>query len=165
MPTAIGEDRQRDQSALAEHLHDLADEHALHQRQHTPMNANTKPIVDAVKPNFASLNSANVASNPENASVTMKYSASSSTSVGLVSACRNASMRPRFFVAALTDARLRQQEPRGDEVGEAQRRREPHRRLRTEAAQHAADRRTEDEPEPERRADHAHALARDSPAW
>ena len=36
------------------------------------MNANTNPIVDAVKPNRRSLKSANVASKPENASVTMK---------------------------------------------------------------------------------------------
>ena len=49
----------------------------------TPMNAKTNPIVDVVNPNFASLNSANVVSKPENASVTMKYSDSSKSSVGL----------------------------------------------------------------------------------
>ena len=37
-----------------------------------PMNAKRYPIVATVKPKRRSLNSANVASNPENAAVTMK---------------------------------------------------------------------------------------------
>ena len=53
--------------------------------------------------------------------------------------------------------RLRQQEPRRHEIREAQGRREPHRRRWTEVRQDAAERRPEDEPQAERRADHPHA--------
>ena len=60
--------------------------------------------------------------------------------------------------AVLGLERLRQQEPRGDEVRERQRRREERRRRVPEPAQEAADGRPEDEAQPERRADHAHAL-------
>ena len=66
------------------------------------MNANTNPIVDAVKPNLASLKIANVASKPENASVTRNTATAAATG-RLVNAWRNASIRPRVFVEALTE--------------------------------------------------------------
>ena len=66
-------------------------------------------------------------------------------------------MRPSVLVEAVATPRFGQEEPRRHEVREAERRREPHRRLGRDAAQQAADRRAEDESQPERRAHQAHA--------
>ena len=145
MPSAIARIASGISRRSPNHLHDLADQHALHQREdHADERKHESDRRRGVaKPRLAEHRERRFKTRERQRHDEVQRQQKEQRRLGQRVAER---VHPAEALGGSGGrSRFRQQEPRRHEVGEAQRRGKPHRRLRADAAQQPADRGTEDE--------------------